>query len=218
MVTKQASKSDRPTDRPYPDRPGPGDVAHRRALATNAALLRALPASHQAQLVAALGRVERLLGIRGEEAELSYILRPPPPGDIGWIVHRHGVLYAEEYCLDSFEALVARIAACFSDRRERCWIAERGGEIVGSVLLVGGEKSPNCDCFSLSRRLAGSALDANSSVQCIGFARRAGYRKLTLWTNDVLVSARRIYQAAGFRLVREEPHHSFGRDLVGRSR
>jgi DNA-binding MarR family transcriptional regulator/GNAT superfamily N-acetyltransferase len=185
------------------------------------ALLGALPASHQAQLVAALERVERLLGLRGEEAELSYILRPHQPGDIGWIVHRHGVLYAEEYGLDTtFEALVARIAAGFIEnfdaRRERCWIAERDGEIVGSVLLVGDSEEiaklrllfvePKARGLGLGRRLVG---------ECIGFARRAGYRKLTLWTNDVLVSARRIYEAAGFHLVREEPHHSFGRDLVG---
>jgi DNA-binding MarR family transcriptional regulator len=134
-----------------------------------AALLGALPTSHQAQLVAALERVERLLGERGELAELAYILRPHQPGDIGWIVHRHGVLYAEEYGLDTtFEALVARIAAGFIEnfdaRRERCWIAERDGEIVGSVLLVrDSEESPNCDCFLSSQGLVGSALDAGSS-------------------------------------------------------
>src|SRR5438874_1768582 len=186
-----------------------------------AALLSALPGSHQAQLVAALERVERLLGARGQVGELSYILRPHQPGDIGWIVHRHGVLYAEEYGLDAtFEALVARIAAGFianfDARRERCWIAERDGEIVGSVMLVRDGKEigklrllfvePKARGLGIGRRLVG---------ECIGFARRAGYRKLTLWTNDVLVSARRIYEAAGFHLVREEPHHTFGRDLVG---
>jgi DNA-binding MarR family transcriptional regulator/N-acetylglutamate synthase-like GNAT family acetyltransferase len=186
-----------------------------------AALLGVLPASHQAQLVAALERVERLLGVRGEEAELSYILRPHQPGDIGWIIHRHGVLYAEEYGLDaSFEALVARIAADFVEnfdaRRERCWIAERDVGIVGSVLLVRDSEEiaklrllyvePTARGLGIGRRLVG---------ECIGFARRTSYRKLTLWTNDVLVSARRIYEAAGFHLVHEEPHHSFGRDLVG---
>ena len=186
-----------------------------------AALLGTLPGSQQAQLVAALERVERLLGMRGEEAELSYILRPHQPGDIGWIIHRHGALYAEEYGLDAtFEALVARIAAGFIEnfdtRRERCWIAERDGEIVGSVLLVKESEEiaklrllyvePKARGLGIGRRLVG---------ECIGFARRAGYRELTLWTNDVLVSARRIYETNGFHLVREEPHHSFGRDLVG---
>src|SRR5205823_4472593 len=169
--------------------------------------------------VAALERVEHLLGMRGNEAELSYILRPHQPGDIGWIIHRHGVLYADEYGLDmSFEGLVARIAAGFIEnfdaRRERCWIGERDGEIVGSVLLVKDSEEiaklrllfvePKARGLGIGRRLVG---------ECIGFARRVGYRELVLWTNDVLVSARRIYEAAGFHLVREEPHHSFGRDL-----
>jgi DNA-binding MarR family transcriptional regulator/N-acetylglutamate synthase-like GNAT family acetyltransferase len=186
-----------------------------------AALLTELPAAHQAQLVAALERAERLLGVRGQEAELSYILRPHQPGDIGWIIHRHGVLYAEEYGLDAtFEALVARIAGGFIEnfdaRRERCWIAERDGEIVGSVLLVRDSEEiaklrllfvePKARNLGIGRRLVG---------ECIGFARRAGYLKLTLWTNDVLISARRIYESAGFHLMREESHHSFGRDLVG---
>jgi len=223
VVTKHASKSDRRqiiltlTDRGR-EMFATIDVRSRDEIA---ALLRALPASHQAQLVAALERVEHLLGMRGEEADLSFILRPHQPGDIGWIVHRHGVLYAEEYGLDTtFEALVARIAAGFIEnfdaRRERCWIAERDGEIVGSVLLVRDSEEigklrlllvePKARGLGIGRRLVG---------ECIGFARRAGYRKLTLWTNDVLVSARRIYESAGFHLAREEPHHSFGRDLVG---
>jgi GNAT superfamily N-acetyltransferase len=223
LVTKHASKSDRRqiiltlTDRGR-EMFGTMDVRSRDEIA---ALLRALPASHQAQLVAALERVEHLLGMRGKEADLSFILRPHQPGDIGWIVHRHGVLYAEEYGLDTtFEALVARIAAGFIEnfdaRRERCWIAERDGEIVGSVLLVRDSEEigklrlllvePKARGLGIGRRLVG---------ECIGFARRAGYRKLTLWTNDVLVSARRIYESAGFHLAREEPHHSYGRDLVG---
>jgi DNA-binding MarR family transcriptional regulator/GNAT superfamily N-acetyltransferase len=186
-----------------------------------AALLATLPASHQAQLVAALDRVERLLGVQGEQGSVPYILRPHQPGDMGWIIHRHGVLYAEEYGLDTtFEALVARIAAGFIEnfdaRRERCWIAERDGEIVGSVMLVSdSEETAKLRLLYVEPQARGVGIGRRLVSECVGFARRSGYRKLTLWTNDVLVSARRIYESAGFDLVREEPHHNFGRDLVG---
>jgi len=186
-----------------------------------AALLGELPASDQAQLVAVLERVERLLDDRREHSGLSYILRPHQPGDFGWVIHRHGVLYAEEYGLDmGFEALVARIAATFienfDDRRERCWIAERDGEIAGSVLLVKeSEEIAKLRLLYVEPKARGLGIGSRLVGECIGFARRAGYRKITLWTNDVLVSARRIYEAAGFHLEHEEAHHSFGRDLVG---
>lgn len=185
------------------------------------ALLAPLSSADQARLVKALKTVETLLGEPPDLGAPSYILRSHQPGDIGWIIHRHGVLYAEEYGLDeTFEALVAKIAAAFLEsfdhRRERCWIAERGGEIVGSVLLV--KDSQEIAKLRLLYVEAGArrlGIGARLVSECIGFARRTGYRKITLWTNDVLVSARRIYEAAGFCLVREEPHHSFGRDLVG---
>jgi DNA-binding MarR family transcriptional regulator/GNAT superfamily N-acetyltransferase len=223
VITKHASKSDgRQIILALTDRGGEMFATiDARSRDEIAALLGTLPASHQAQLVAALDRVERLLGLRGEQGEVSYILRTHQPGDMGWIIHRHGVLYAEEYGLDTtFEALVARIAARFIEnfdgRRERCWIAERDGEVVGSVLLLKDSDKiaklrllyvePEVRRLGIGRRLVG---------ECVAFARRTGYRKLTLWTNDVLVSARRIYESAGFDLVREEPHHSFGGDLVG---
>jgi DNA-binding MarR family transcriptional regulator/GNAT superfamily N-acetyltransferase len=186
-----------------------------------AVMLRELNGADQGRLVAAFETVERLLGGGRKPGEPCYILRPHQPGDMGWVVHRHGVLYAEEYGLDeSFEALVARVAATFIDnfdvRRERCWIAERDGEIVGSVLLVrDSNEIAKLRLLYVEPRARGLAIGRRLVGECIGFARRAGYRKITLWTNDVLVSARRIYQAAGFHLVREEPHHSFGRDLVG---
>jgi DNA-binding MarR family transcriptional regulator/N-acetylglutamate synthase-like GNAT family acetyltransferase len=186
-----------------------------------AALLAKLPASDQAGLVAALERVERLLGERSDRDGPAYILRPHQPGDIGWIVHRHGVLYADEYGLDiGFEAFVAQIAASFIEnfdhRRERCWIAEREGEIAGSVVLVNeSEEIAKLRLLYVEPKARGLGIGARLVDECIGFARRAGYRKVTLWTNDILVSARRIYEAAGFHLTREEPHHSFGRDLVG---
>jgi DNA-binding MarR family transcriptional regulator/GNAT superfamily N-acetyltransferase len=186
-----------------------------------AELLHELRPSDQARLVAALRTVETLLSDRGVHSGPSYILRPHQPGDIGWVIHRHGVLYAEEYGLDvSFEALVARIAAAFIENhdavRERCWIVEREGEIVGSVLLVKDSKElAKLRLLYVEPKARGLGIGRRLVSECIGFARRAGYRKITLWTNDVLVSARRIYEAAGFYLVQEEPHHSFGRDLVG---
>jgi len=162
-----------------------------------------------------------LLGDRRKPGEPCYMLRPHQPGDMGWIIHRHGVLYAEEYGFDeSFEAMVARIVATFLEnfdpRRERCWIAERDGEVVGSVLLVkDSEKTAKLRHLYVEPKARALGIGSRLVSECIRFARRAGYRKITLWTNDVLVSARRIYQAAGFCLVREEPHHSFGQDLVG---
>ena len=186
-----------------------------------AAMLRELNGADQGRLVAAFETVERLLGGGRKPGQPCYILRPHQPGDMGWIIHRHGVLYAEEYGWDeSFEALVARVAATFIDnfdvRRERCWIAERDGEIAGSVLLVkDGDEIAKLRLLYVEPKARGLAIGRRLVDECIGFARRTGYRKITLWTNDVLVSARRIYQAAGFDLVREEPHHSFGRDLVG---
>jgi DNA-binding MarR family transcriptional regulator/GNAT superfamily N-acetyltransferase len=186
-----------------------------------AQLLRPISDTDQARLITALATVETVLGGAQKAGAPSYILRTHQPGDIGWIIHRHAVLYAEEYGWDeTFEALVAKIAAAFIEnfdhRRERCWIAERDGEIVGSVLLV--KDTPEVAKLRLlyvEPKARGLGVGSRLVAECIGFARRSGYRRLTLWTNDILVSARRIYEAAGFSLVREEPHHSFGRDLVG---
>lgn len=186
-----------------------------------AAMLGRLDNPDQDRLVRALETAEDLLGGGRRAGEPSYILRPHEPGDMGWIIHRHGVLYAEEYGLDTqFEALVARVVADFVDnfdaQRERCWIAERDGEIVGSVLLVKDtEETAKLRLLYVEPKARGLGIGSRLVGECLGFARRTGYRKITLWTNDVLVSARRIYEAAGFRLVRNEPHHSFGRDLVG---
>jgi DNA-binding MarR family transcriptional regulator/GNAT superfamily N-acetyltransferase len=186
------------------------------------ALLDRLPESEQQRVVEAMGIIERLLGAQ-PEPRAPYILRPPLPGDLGWVVQRHGALYAREYGWDeTFEALVAEIVAKFlrtyDPRRERCWIAEKDGTSVGAVFCV--RRSPTVAQLRLllvEPEARGLGIGRRLVDECIRFARAAGYRKMMLWTNDVLVSARRIYEAAGFRLVEEERHHSFGRDLVGQN-
>ena len=186
------------------------------------AMLGGMSMAGQERLVGAMRTIEGLLSVRPEPVD-SYLLRSPWPGDMGWVVHRHGVLYAREYGWDEqFEALVAEIVATFirqyDPRLERCWIAERDGEIVGCVFLVReSEAIAKLRLLLVEPKVRGLGIGSRLVEECIRFARQAGYRKITLWTNDVLNSARRIYEAMGFRLVHEEPHHSFGRDLVGQT-
>lgn len=183
-------------------------------------MLRGLPPGDQRRLVEAMETVEALLGA-GPEARAPYLLRPHRPGDMGWVVQRHGVLYSREYGWDErFEALVASIVARFIERydpkRERCWIAEKDGENVGSVFVVKQTKTvARLRLLLVDPKARGLGIGARLVDECVRFARDAGYRKLTLWTNSVLVAARRIYEKAGFRLVHAEPHRSFGQDLVG---
>jgi DNA-binding MarR family transcriptional regulator len=184
------------------------------------AMLGALPEPDQTRLVQALETVEGLLGERAEP-RAPYLQRTHRPGDIGWIVSRHGALYAQEYGWDErFEAFVARIAAQFIERfdpkREQCWIAERDGENVGAVVLV--KKSATVAQLRMlivDPKARGLGIGRRLVAECERFARQAGYRRIVLWTNDILHAARRIYEAAGYRLVEEERHQSFGRDLVG---
>lgn len=152
-----------------------------------------------------------------------FFLRDPEPGDLGWIVHRHGKLYAREYDWDDqFEALVAQIVADFvrnhDPGRERCWIAEMDEEIVGSVFLSReSDEVARLRLLLVEPRARGLGLGSKLVEQCIRFARHKGYTTLTLWTNSVLDAARHIYLAKGFVLIEEEHHHSFGKDLVGQN-
>jgi GNAT superfamily N-acetyltransferase len=153
----------------------------------------------------------------------SYILRALAPGDIGWVVHRNGVLYHEEYGWDqTFEALVAEVLGKFVRKldpaRERAWIAERDGRIVGSIFCVSKSRTTAAlRILYVEPSARGLGIGNRLVDECIAFAKDAGYRKLTLWTNSVLESARRIYQSKGFQLIEEERHHSFGKDLVGQN-
>ena len=183
-------------------------------------LLAPLDASERSQLVRAMGQIRRVLG--DEPRSEGIVLRAPLPGDLGWVVERHGYRYAADYGWDvSFEALVARIVAGFAERqdskREADWIAERAGERVGCVFCTAADTA---DAAQLRLLLVepsarGTGVGTCLVDECLRFAKRSGYRRITLWTNDVLVAARRIYERAGFQLDRREPHHSFGHYLVG---
>ena len=183
-----------------------------------AALLAPLSDTDQRRVIDAMETIEAVLG---GDARPPFTLRPHRPGDMGWVVQRHGALYAQEYGWDErFEALVASIVAkfieSFDPARERCWIAEKDGEPVGSVFLVKRGKSvAQLRLLIVDPKARGLGIGARLVAECEAFARASGYRTITLWTNSVLTSARRIYEAAGYRLVDSEPHDSFGHTLVG---
>jgi DNA-binding MarR family transcriptional regulator/N-acetylglutamate synthase-like GNAT family acetyltransferase len=187
-----------------------------------AELLEELSAGDQRRLLEAMQTIEGILekGFRFSE---PFVLRPPEPGDMGWVVHRHGVLYAQEYGWDErFEALVARLVADFINdydpARERCWIAEMSGERVGCVFLVrASDTVAKLRLLLVEPEARGLGLGTRLVEECIRFARRSGCKTLTLWTNSVLDAARHIYEKQGFKLVEEEGHHSFGHDLVGQN-
>jgi DNA-binding MarR family transcriptional regulator/ribosomal protein S18 acetylase RimI-like enzyme len=189
-----------------------------RSRAEVAALIAGLSEADRARLVAALDTTERLLAGDGGA---PVTLRPHRPGDLGWVVHRHGALYAAEYGFDStFEGLVAGIAAEFlrghDPAREACWIAERDGAALGAVMLVRqSDQVAKLRLLYVEPASRGAGIGRMLVGECLRFARHAGYARVTLWTNDVLTAARRIYEGAGFRLVATEPHERFGQRMVG---
>lgn len=191
----------------------------RRSRDDIAALLSALAGDDQDRLVHAMATIERILGNPAGRIA-PYVIRPLHAGDMGWVVHRHGVLYTREYGWDErFEVLVAGIVAAFINehdrKRERCWIAERDGEVIGSVFLVrDSETVAKLRLLLVEPSARGLGVGSRLVEECVRFARAAGYERITLWTNDVLHAARHLYQRAGFRLVHSEPHHSFGHDLI----
>jgi DNA-binding MarR family transcriptional regulator/GNAT superfamily N-acetyltransferase len=182
-------------------------------------VLARLSEPEQQQLLNAMGQIEGLLGDKAP----AYVLRDPRPGDMGWIVHRQAELYAQEYGWNSeYEALVAEIVArflrAFDPACERCWIAEQNGRVVGSVFVVrADETTAQLRLLYVDPATRGLGIGTRLVDECLRFARRVGYERMVLWTNSVLVDARRIYERAGFRLVEEEPHQSFGKDLVGQN-
>jgi len=185
-----------------------------------AAMLGRLSEGEQTRLVEAMHCINRLLAPAPDTPQPPYLLRPHQPGDMGWVVHRHGVLYSQEYGYDEhFEALIAEIVAGFiqhfDPKRERCWIAEKDGEIVGSVFLVKKSKTvAKLRLLLVEPAARGLGIGKRLVAECVRFARRVGYKKMTLWTQSDLPAARRIYEQAGFRLVQKKPHHSWARDLV----
>ena len=192
-------------------------------------LLSPLDEPNRRRLLQATGTIESLLGGTARKEAAPYLLRAPQPGDIGWVIARHGALYAAEYGWDlTFEGLVAQIAGRFVEqfdaKREACWIAERHGENVGCVFLVQArdDKTGKPERGTAQLRLLivepstrGLGIGARLVAECERFARQAGYRRIKLWTQSILVAARAIYAKAGYQLVSSEPHKSFGADLMG---
>jgi len=189
------------------------------------AILGSLAPADRGQLIRSIRTVEQILAKPDELRPPATVLRPHRPGDMGWIVHREGLRYAEEYGWDeTFEALVARIVADFisnfDSRRERCWMAEVDGQPAGHIFLVKHPDEPGTAKLRLlfvEPSARGKGLGNALVTECVRFARSCGYKKITLWTQSILVAAHRIYEQAGFRMVKQEAHRSFGHDLIGQT-
>jgi DNA-binding MarR family transcriptional regulator/GNAT superfamily N-acetyltransferase len=189
-----------------------------------ATLLGPLHPEAKERLVAAMRTIESILGGSADDGP-EYILRPHRLGDMAWVVHRQAILYAREYGWNGqYEALTARVVADFIEqfdhRRDRCWIAERNGGIVGSVFVVKHPERPGVAKLRMlyvEPSARGLGIGRRLVNECTRFARETGYQTLTLWTNSVLASARKIYEAEGYRLVSEERHRLFGDDAIGQT-
>jgi DNA-binding MarR family transcriptional regulator/GNAT superfamily N-acetyltransferase len=225
LVTRSRSKSDAREQHLSLTATGRNAFATLDARASEAvaALIEPISAPERARLLGAMNQVASILG--DGTPSRAIVIREPRPGDMGWVIQRHGELYFSEYGWDQrFEALVARIVANFVEQidpaLERCWIAERGGVNAGSVFLV---RHPTRTGVAQLRLLLvepsarGAGLGQQLVSECIRFARAAGYHTMMLWTNDILVSARRIYIAAGFVLTSEEHHDSYGKPLTAQT-
>ena len=195
----------------------------RRSQRDTATMLAKLDPRDQARLIAAMSTIETLLAHAPQPPSQDgqrYVLRAPVHGDFGWIVKRHGELYAQDYQWTlPFEGLCAQIVADFVNsydaKCERCWIAEMDGETVGTVMLVKDKADvARIRLLLVDPKARGLGLGAHLTDECIRFARRAGYQKITLWTHSVLKAARHIYQNAGFKLMRTEKHRNWGRPVV----
>jgi DNA-binding MarR family transcriptional regulator/GNAT superfamily N-acetyltransferase len=190
-----------------------------RSIAEIERLLAGLGEDERRRLLAAMGTIRQLL----EPAPRTLTLRAPVPGDLGWVIYRHGARYAAEYDWDAtFETLVARILAEYAERDdqtgERGWIAEVDGEPVGCVFCMRhDDDTAQLRLLLVEPGARGLGIGGALVEACLEFARDAGYRRITLWTNDVLTAARRIYEKAGFTLDDASPHHSFGHDLIGQT-
>ena len=198
------------------------EALERATIEETARMLGSLGEPARRRLIGATQTVQEILG--PAEAPSEFTLRGPAVGDLGWVIHRQSALYAAEYGWDwTFEALVAQILGDFVKNfdaaREQAWLAERHGEIVGSIFLVrgGDETTGKLRLLYVEPSARGLGIGAALVNACVARAREAGYLRLVLWTNDILISARRLYEAAGFRLVDEEPHVSFGKALVGQT-
>ncbi|MBR0814424.1 MarR family transcriptional regulator [Bradyrhizobium diazoefficiens] len=185
-----------------------------------AAMLAQLSASDGKRLTQAMATIETVLEQRRTQPA-AFMLRSHRVGDMGWVISRQAAAYAADYNWDiSYEALVAEICAQFirnyDAAREHCWIAEVGGEPVGSVFLVKAtDEIAKLRLLQVEKKARGLGVGRALVDQCIQGARERGYRRMTLWTQSILAAARGIYQSAGFEVVATEPHHSFGQDLIG---